>query len=212
MQSHSLPYIPVSTSNPTTSNSTSPFGESNSKPVTNKDVVENEDKNKPDPLANVKPVQYDNPWDFVPDQPTKLNTSGNSAKSNTNDSSSGISSTCSVNNQNNLPTISNAFDDDWVSKDADFAKDSDFWQEEEVKNANNKNGFKDLWSLNDSNGILDDPFDAEWAALATRKNNVNGENISAPNNPFRTTVQNHEEATEMVNGDENNFTAFELQM
>ncbi len=24
---------------------------------------------KADPLANVKPVQYDNPWDFVPDQP-----------------------------------------------------------------------------------------------------------------------------------------------
>ena len=24
---------------------------------------------KPDPLSNVKPVVYDNPWDFVPDQP-----------------------------------------------------------------------------------------------------------------------------------------------
>ena len=24
---------------------------------------------KPDPLSNVKPVVYDNPWDLVPDQP-----------------------------------------------------------------------------------------------------------------------------------------------
>ena len=44
---------------------------------------------KPDPLSNVKPVVYDNPWDLVPDQPI-INVLSASASINNNQGSSKI--------------------------------------------------------------------------------------------------------------------------
>ena len=51
----------------------------------------------------------------------------------------------------------------------------------------------------ESSRILDDPFDAEWAALATRNNSKN-------TNPFK----NGGEAGD--GGEERDFKTFELQM
>ena len=53
-----------------------------------------------------------------------------------------------------------------------------------------------------SSRILDDPFDAEWAALATRNNTKN-------TNPFKS---GEEGAAVVGDGSEQDFKAFELQM
>ena len=53
-----------------------------------------------------------------------------------------------------------------------------------------------------SSRILDDPFDAEWAALATRNNSKN-------TNPFKSSEDG---AAVVGDGSESDFKAFELQM
>ena len=57
-------------------------------------------------------------------------------------------------------------------------------------------------SAEQSSRILDDPFDAEWAALATRNNTKN-------TNPFKSS---EEGAAVVGDGSEQDFKAFELQM
>ena len=146
-----------------------------------------------DPLANVKPVQYDNPWDFVPDQPVVTNTNpktvSNAAIINSCDSSSGISSSSgndsssssSSSGNNNGNHLFPASADAWgnVAKEDDNngkAVIDNFWNEVD-DNAAAAASSNPVHARSKSGGILDDPFDAEWAALATRNNSKN--NFSA---------------------------------
>jgi hypothetical protein len=127
---------------------------------------------------NALPVQYDNPWDFVPDQPSSnsKNNSGNSGHLPNYDSSSGISSSSNHSGNIAIPFANHApaLDDNW------FLFDS---------KSSHLNGLETAWG--DKSGILDDPFDAEWAALATRNLNnrvespTNGGAPSSGRNPFR---------------------------
>ena len=161
--------------------------------------------NTNDPLANVKPVRYDNPWDLVPDQPVKSGGGSNNNSGNNNanaanvsigssncDSSSGVSSCASSSNnaavaaaaaapkqqqQLQQQPASASIPSDWSSPFGEGAEvntttNSGKWVDdfdvvpggggEDRSSANNE-----FWSL-DGSGILDDPFDAEWAALAAR--------------------------------------------
>ena len=178
---------------------------------------------KTDPLANIKPVQYSNPWDFVPDQPVVVakppaattTTSNNNNAANVSigssncDSSSGVSSaSANSNKQEETTSSSKAFTtafssrDDWslnnvstngnnVSILNDGGGPASLfdvkWEENDddklgVVATDKQGGRKDeFWSL-DGSGILDDPFDAEWAALATRNNTKNVVNVTT--NPF----------------------------
>eukprot|EP00095_Tigriopus_kingsejongensis_P008971 maker-scaffold334_size202906-snap-gene-1.39 protein:Tk08971 transcript:maker-scaffold334_size202906-snap-gene-1.39-mRNA-1 annotation:"protein numb" len=142
-----------------------------------------------------KPAQFSNPWDFVPDQPNK-----NGPSSINCDSSSGISSVSghsnSFNTQNGqaMGGGSSAFfssptQDEWNSKTQTL---------EELGGKS-----EEFWGEADKSAILDDPFDAEWAALATRNNSRNTDPISTnpTTNPFRETTS-----------DTNGVKAFELRM
>ena len=43
----------------------------------------------------------------------------------------------------------------------------------------------EVWQANIQNSILEDPFDAEWAAIAARNSSVvNEKNVNANSNPF----------------------------
>ena len=158
-----------------------------------------------DPLANVEPVKYDNPWDFVPDQPNNLSNKAPSLVAANKlincDSSSGVSSTSSGNSNNAMvdwsaingkKSVPDSFETSWSNNDEDDK--SEFWDSR----------------------ILDDPFDAEWAALATRNNAKNN------TNPFTSDVFVSNSSTS--SGDDNNVSPapaevvdgfkaeFELQM
>ena len=161
---------------------------------------------------NALPVHHDNPWDFVPDQPKQL--ASPAINTNNCDSSSGISSTSGNSNVNVGPSSGGggsggggqAFSssDDWF-QNGTAPKDEDPFEDKWAleKPVAEKDEF---WAMNGS-GILDDPFDAEWAALATRNNSKNTNNTDNTHNPFRS-----EQQTEKVEGNSEAVQTFELQM
>lgn len=137
-------------------------------------------------------VPFSNPWDFVPDQPNK-----NGPSSLNCDSSSGISSVSGNSNSfstNNNPSSSNGGGQGGGQSSAFFTSPS---QEDWSYPKHSGSKAEDLWGEADKSAILDDPFDAEWAALATRNNSKNAtttnitttgvtSTASTPTNPFRT--------------------------
>ena len=148
-----------------------------------------------------------NPWDHVPDQPT-------SPRVNESSSMKPPSSS----------TTSNLFNFELGQKMSSLVssnpEDMSLTVEEHIKaNAGTSSGFNsptstnsssgphtagDVWQSNIQNSILEDPFDAEWAAIATRNSSVMEEKQgSRPNstNPFL-----HKEEIP------NTIKAFELQL
>lgn len=147
---------------------------------------------KTDPLANVQPVQYDNPWDFVPDQTKYSGAPQGLTKPSSNcDSSSGVSSSASTSNGG----VASGQTPDWLTTNG--VLDGKKSPTHSLGSASSKEWNAEFWSkdpFDTSAAILDDPFDAEWAALATRNSSRN--DIQSPTNPFK----------------ESGMKAFELQM
>lgn len=214
-QSHSLPYIPT-----TSSVSPLPAVSENGDVGHNKD--EDHEKRADKAIkVNARPVQYDNPWDFVPDQPNVNNTSNTSSNISANskvqvsnngncDSSSGISSSSGHSNGNaiiqkpvngvfSVAGVGGVDDDEWFSNTHHHGFDA---------GSGSAAGKEEFWSLSES-GILDDPFDAEWAALAARKE---PSSTTSSTNPFNAHPVDTSNAEQTSNGSMPNVKAFELQM
>ncbi|XP_059096442.1 protein numb homolog isoform X2 [Tigriopus californicus] len=158
--------------------------------------------------GTTKSVPFSNPWDFVPDQPNK-----NGPSSLNCDSSSGISSVSGNSNSfstNNNPSSSNGGGQGGQSS-AFFTSPS----QEDWSYSKTSGKAEDLWGEADKSAILDDPFDAEWAALATRNNSKNAttttmtgatSTASTPTNPFRTSPSDNNPPAN------NSIKTFEMKM
>lgn len=167
----------------------------------------------PSPPTQSKPVVFDNPWDLVPDQPINNNTNKNLSNC---DSSSGISSTSSsyvvkpgggVSGQMDQAVV-NGNGNKWLDEISDSLS--------HLQPPSSSDNNKKILSLNNGDdhsqtvaGILDDPFDAEWAALATRDTSRTCNNM----NPFTTTTTMTTPDPSTSSHDSNNVhKTFELQM
>jgi len=141
----------------------------------------------------VKQVNYD-VWDLVPGQP---NLSGNNNPAATGasasfvncDSSSGISSSSSNNGKGGNVAKQEDNSTNWLDQVSELMSKSDTG--ESVAAA-------------PSTGLLDDPFDADWAALATRS----FDKTATTKNPFVDT----DKCGVTANSDVTIQKAFELQM
>ncbi|XP_040563337.1 protein numb isoform X3 [Lepeophtheirus salmonis] len=175
------------------------------------------------------PVQYDNPWDNVPDQPKSLtqhHAQSLSLNSGGSTNSAGSSINHIINNNNIISSMSPSIipmvgtghsatpSSNDSSSGLSYTTDDCGWNNggsllgvDKQKSSNTPFiSTEEIWSTKSS--ILDDPFDAEWAALATKRNNSKNlissadsysSTASSPTNPFR---QNNPSIK----------TAFELQM
>eukprot|EP00096_Caligus_rogercresseyi_P013493 TRINITY_DN612_c0_g1_i3.p1 TRINITY_DN612_c0_g1~~TRINITY_DN612_c0_g1_i3.p1 ORF type:complete len:588 (+),score=169.78 TRINITY_DN612_c0_g1_i3:129-1892(+) len=189
---------------------------------------------QPPVRAAAIPVHYDNPWDNVPDQPKSLtsihqqnplfnvNNNNNNNLLNNNNNNINHNNVFVVNNSsgsmipppllcNTSPPSSNDESSSGFSTVTTTAEES--WAQVGAKSSHTPFiSTEEIWSTKSS--ILDDPFDAEWAALATKRNNSKNllggsdsysSTASSPTNPFRQNNNNN-------NSNPSIKTAFELQM
>jgi len=157
---------------------------------------EEEQSKKP---ASVKQVNYD-VWDLVPGQPNLSGGVGLGGSSNGNsgsavcDSSSGISSSSSTTNKSKQDhqVQTGTTSTNWLDQVSELISKSDSSDNSKVPVI--------PASSEPSSGLLDDPFDADWAALATRSFDTQKKN------PF------HQGGSSDAAADIQIQKAFELQM
>ena len=164
----------------------------------------------------------ENPWDNVPDQPALSCSSSDNTGDQWLNSLTSLTNTNSNNNNINNINISNInninitqqnsnifdynFDSKFVSEDSKLTVEvqpsskstgtsSGYNSPTSTNSSSTQASTGETWQLADVNkSILDDPFDAEWAAIATRNSNSESEKTSpspapvqAQTNPFLTT-------------------------
>ena len=148
-----------------------------------------------------------NPWDHVPDQPTSPRVNESSSMKPPSSSTTSTLFNFELGQKMSSLVSSNPEDMSLTVEEhikANAGTSSGFNSPTSTNSSSGPHTAGDVWQSNIQNSILEDPFDAEWAAIATRNSSVMEEKQgSRPNstNPFL-----HKEEIP------NTIKAFELQL
>ena len=148
-----------------------------------------------------------NPWDHVPDQPTSPRVNESSSMKPPSSSTTSTLFNFELGQKMSSLVSSNPEDMSLTVEEhikANAGTSSGFNSPTSTNSSSGPHTVGDVWQSNIQNSILEDPFDAEWAAIATRNSSVMEEKQgSRPNstNPFL-----HKEEIP------NTIKAFELQL
>ena len=148
-----------------------------------------------------------NPWDHVPDQPTSPRVNESSSMKPPSSSTTSTLFNFELGQKMSSLVSSNPEDMSLTVEEhikANAGTSSGFNSPTSTNSSSGTHTAGDVWQSNIQNSILEDPFDAEWAAIATRNSSVMEEKQgSRPNstNPFL-----HKEEIP------NTIKAFELQL
>ena len=147
----------------------------------------------------------ENPWDNVPDQPVLPPTSSHNTGDQWLTSLTSLTNTNNINiTQQNSNIFDYNFDSKFVSEDSKLSVEvqpsskstgtsSGYNSPTSTNSSSTPASSQETWQLAEVNkSILEDPFDADWAAIATRNSHSEGEKTSpspalAQTNPFLTT-------------------------
>ena len=152
----------------------------------------------PPPPSLLQPMKLgereksENPWDNVPDQPALPAPPAQTS------ADQWLNSLTSSVTQQNSNIFDFNFDSKFVPSDSKLSVEV---QPSSSKSTGTSSGYnsptssssQETWQAEGSKSILEDPFDAEWAAIATRNTNTDGDkpeaasDSQATTNPFITT-------------------------
>ena len=148
-----------------------------------------------------------NPWDHVPDQPTSPRVNESSSMKPPSSSTTSTLFNFEL-GQKMSSLVSSAPEDMSLTVEehikANAGTSSGFNSPTSTNSSSGPHMAGDVWQSNIQNSILEDPFDAEWAAIATRNSSVMEEKVGS--RPTSTNPFLHKEEVP------NTIKAFELQL
>ena len=148
-----------------------------------------------------------NPWDHVPDQPTSPRVNESSSMKPPSSSTTSTLFNFELGQKMSSLVSSNPEDMSLTVEEhikANAGTSSGFNSPTSTNSSSGPHTAGDVWQSNIQNSILEDPFDAEWAAIATRNSSVMEEKVGS--RPTSTNPFLHKEEIP------NTIKAFELQL
>ena len=148
-----------------------------------------------------------NPWDHVPDQPTSPRVNESSSMKPPSSSTTSTLFNFELGQKMSSLVSSNPEDMSLTVEEhikANAGTSSGFNSPTSTNSSSGPHTAEDVWQSNIQNSILEDPFDAEWAAIATRNSSVMEEKQGS--RPTSTNPFLHKEEIP------NTIKAFELQL
>ena len=148
-----------------------------------------------------------NPWDHVPDQPTSPRVNESSSMKPPSSSTTSTLFNFELGQKMSSLVSSNTEDMSLTVEEhikANAGTSSGFNSPTSTNSSSGPHTAGDVWQSNIQNSILEDPFDAEWAAIATRNSSVMEEKVGS--RPTSTNPFLHKEEIP------NTIKAFELQL
>jgi len=148
-----------------------------------------------------------NPWDHVPDQPTSPRVNESSSMKPPSSSTTSTLFNFELGQKMSSLVSSNSEDMSLTVEEhikANAGTSSGFNSPTSTNSSSGPHTAGDVWQSNIQNSILEDPFDAEWAAIATRNSSVMEEKQGS--RPTSTNPFLHKEEIP------NTIKAFELQL
>jgi len=148
-----------------------------------------------------------NPWDHVPDQPTSPRVNESSSMKPPSSSTTSTLFNFELGQKMSSLVSSNSEDMSLTVEEhikANAGTSSGFNSPTSTNSSSGPHTAGDVWQSNIQNSILEDPFDAEWAAIATRNSSVMEEKVGS--RPTSTNPFLHKEEIP------NTIKAFELQL
>ena len=148
-----------------------------------------------------------NPWDHVPDQPTSPRVNESSSMKPPSSSTTSTLFNFELGQKMSSLVSSNPEDLSLTVEEhikANAGTSSGFNSPTSTNSSSGPHTAGDVWQSNIQNSILEDPFDAEWAAIATRNSSVMEEKVGS--RPTSTNPFLHKEEIP------NTIKAFELQL
>ena len=148
-----------------------------------------------------------NPWDHVPDQPTSPRVNESSSMKPPSSSTTSTLFNFELGQKMSSLVSSNPEDMSLTVEEhikANAGTSSGFNSPTSTNSSSGPHTAGDVWQSNIQNSILEDPFDAEWAAIATRNSSVMEEKLGS--RPTSTNPFLHKEEIP------NTIKAFELQL
>ena len=148
-----------------------------------------------------------NPWDHVPDQPTSPRVNESSSMKPPSSSTTSTLFNFELGQKMSSLVSSNPEDMSLTVEEhikANAGTSSGFNSPTSTNSSSGPHTAGDVWQSNIQNSILEDPFDAEWAAIATRNSSVMEEKVGS--RPTSTNPFLHKEEVP------NTIKAFELQL
>jgi len=148
-----------------------------------------------------------NPWDHVPDQPTSPRVNESSSMKPPSSSTTSTLFNFELGQKMSSLVSSNPEDMSLTVEEhikANAGTSSGFNSPTSTNSSSGPHTAGDVWQSNIQNSILEDPFDAEWAAIATRNSSVMEEKVGS--GPTSTNPFLHKEEVP------NTIKAFELQL
>ena len=148
-----------------------------------------------------------NPWDHVPDQPTSPRVNESSSMKPPSSSTTSTLFNFELGQKMSSLVSSNTEDMSLTVEEhikANAGTSSGFNSPTSTNSSSGPHTAGDVWQSNIQNSILEDPFDAEWAAIATRNSSVMEEKQGS--RPSSTNPFLHKEEIP------NTIKAFELQL
>ena len=148
-----------------------------------------------------------NPWDHVPDQPTSPRVNESSSMKAPSSSTTSTLFNFELGQKMSSLVSSNPEDMSLTVEEhikANAGTSSGFNSPTSTNSSSGPHTAGDVWQSNIQNSILEDPFDAEWAAIATRNSSVMEEKVGS--RPTSTNPFLHKEEVP------NTIKAFELQL